>query len=428
MVHGAALPAPRTLRHMDDGAGADHSPLSRWTTEQVEAGGWIRRMFAEGQRLRGEHGDDAVIDLSLGQPLDAPPVVRDALKRAAAEHFPGRHAYMSNLGYPELRERAAEDVAFAGVSAASVAMTGGAAGAMCLALRAFLDAGDEVVGIAPYFPEFRPYCETGGLAFVPVRADDATQRVDADALVRALTARTAAVIVNTPSNPSGHVIEHDEMAAIVDVIEHHNRRTGRRILLVVDEAYRNLVYAPAHRVEPFASYERTVLARSFSKDMGLAGERIGYLALHPSMAGEQTDRGLESCMRALGMVSAPATVQRALLQLDSWHIDTDQYRALRDHARDAAISAGLDVAEPQGGIFLWIRSPWTDTLAYVSALAEQRVLVTPGIAFEVPEHFRLCFTSTPERLSRALATAGEVAASGHADVDGGAQSTLLELF
>ncbi len=388
----------------------NESPLSRWAASQVEAGGWIRRMFAEGQRLRNEHGDDGVIDLSLGQPLDAPAPVRDALARAGSEAFPGRHAYMPNLGYPELRERAAEDVGYPGVTSACIAMTGGAAGAMCLALRAFLDAGDEVIGIAPYFPEFRPYCETGGLTFTPVRADDATQRVDVDALVRALTDRTRAVIINTPSNPSGHVIEHEEMAAIVDVIEHHNHRTGRRILLIADEAYRNLVYAPAHRVEPFAYYDHTVLARSFSKDMGLAGERIGYLALHPSLAGEQTDRGLESCMRALGMVNAPATAQRALLHLGSWNIDVDQYRLLRDHARDAAVAAGLDVAEPQGGIFLWIRSPWPDTLAFVSALAEQRVLVTPGIAFEVPERFRLCFTSTRAQLSQALATAGDVAA------------------
>jgi aspartate aminotransferase len=367
-------------------------------------------MFAEGQRLRDEHGDDGVIDLSLGQPLDAPASVREALARAGAEAFPGRHAYMPNLGYPELRERAAEDVDAPGVTAACIAMTGGAAGAICLALRAFLDAGDEVVGIAPYFPEFRPYCETGGLVFNAVGTDEANQRVDIDALVRALTDRTAAVILNTPSNPSGHVIEHDEMAAIVDVIEHHNRRTGRRIMLIADEAYRHLVYAPARRVEPFAYYEHTVLARSFSKDMGLAGERIGYLALHPSLAGEQTDRGLESCMRALGMVNAPATAQRALLHLDSWNIDVDPYRVLRDHARDAAIAAGLDVAEPQGGIFLWIRSPWPDTLAYVGALAEQRVLVTPGIAFEVAERFRVCFTSTPAQLSQALATAGQVAA------------------
>lgn len=366
-------------------------------------------MFAEGQRLRTAHGDESVIDLSLGQPLDAPPLVREALARAGAEWFPGRNAYMPNLGYQEVRERAAEDVAYAGVTAAGIAMTGGAAGAICLALRAFVQAGDEVVGVAPYFPEFRAYCETTGLSFVPVRADDDTLRIDPDGMVRALSERTAAVIINSPSNPSGHVVESDEMSEIVDIIEHHNRRTGRRILLIVDEAYRNLVYAPATRAEPFDQYEHTVLARSFSKDMGLAGERIGYLALHPSLVSEQTERGLESCMRALGMVSAPATAQRALLHLDSWHIDVEQYHVLRDHARDAATAAGLDVAPPQGGIFLWIRSPWPDTLAYVGALAEQHVLVTPGIAFEVPDRFRLCFTTTPDRLSRALQVAGRLA-------------------
>jgi aspartate aminotransferase len=409
---------------MDDSPRRPGSPLSGWASRQVDEGGWIRRMFAEGQRLRDAHGDEEVIDLSLGQPLDAPEVVREAFVRAAAESFPGRHAYMPNLGYPELRERAAEDVDFAGVTASSIAMTGGAAGAICLALRAFLDAGDEVVGVAPYFPEFRGYCETGGLSFVSVPSDDVSLRVDIDALVRALSERTAAVIINTPSNPSGHVIEDEEMAAVVDVIEHHNRRTGRRILLIVDEAYRNLVYAPTHRVEPFDHYEHAVLARSFSKDMGLAGERIGYLALHPSLATSQTDRGLESCMRALGMVSAPATAQRALLQLDSWHIDTQPYRVLRDHAREAALSAALDVAEPQGGIFLWIRSPWPDTLGFVGALAAERVLVTPGIAFETPDRFRLCFTTTPERLTRALTTAGELAARGAGVVDGGEGSTL----
>jgi aspartate aminotransferase len=367
-------------------------------------------MFQEGERLRGVHGPDAVIDFSIGQPLEAPEVVQRALQRAAADVSPGGHMYMPNLGYPELRERAAEDVDFPGITAGCIAITGGAAGAMCLALRAFLDSGEEVIGVTPYFPEFRPYCETGGLEFRPARVHDDTQRIDIDAVVGSLTEHTAAVIINTPSNPSGHVIEHEEMAALVDVIEHHNRRTGRRLLLVVDEAYRNLVYAPAQRIEPFAYYQQTVLARSFSKDMGLAGERIGYLVLHPSLAGDATSEGLASCMRALGMVNASATVQRALLWLDSWHVDVQPYHRLRDHALTAARTAGLEVADPQGGIFLWVRSPWPDTLAYVRALADRRVLVSPGVAFEVPEFLRVCFTTTRERLTEGIAIAGEVAA------------------
>ena len=261
-----------------------------------------------------------------------------------------------------------------------------------------------MVGVAPYFPEFPPYCETGGLPSRPCATDDASQRVDIDALVRALTDRTAAVIINTPSNPSGHVIEHEEMAAIVDVLEHHNRRTKRRILLVADEAYRNLVYAPARRVEPFDYYEHSVLARSFSKDMGLAGERIGYLALHPSLAGEQTDRGLESCMRALGMVNASATVAAALLYLNSWNITWTGTASARPRTR-RRVARDLDVAEPQGGIFLWIRSPWPDTLAYVPRSPKSACWSHP----ESRSRWRsgsVCFTSTPERLCRALSPTG----------------------
>ncbi|MHB8717544.1 MAG: aminotransferase class I/II-fold pyridoxal phosphate-dependent enzyme [Candidatus Dormibacteria bacterium] len=383
------------------------SPLSRWTAEQVQGGGWIRRMFAEGERLRAQHGDDAVIDLSLGQPLEPPAVVRQALEEAARERFAGRHMYMPNLGYEEVRERAAAEVG-SGMGVDSIAMTGGAAGAMCLALRAFVDSGQEVLGMAPFFPEFAPYCETSGLSFRPVHVRE-DQGIDIDGVVRALTERTAAVILNSPSNPTGHVVDGDEMAALVDVLEHHNRRTSRRILLIVDEAYRKLVYPPAQRVDPFLHYDNTVLARSFSKDMGLAGERIGYLALHPSMAGPEVSRGLSSCMRALGMVNAPATMQRLLLALPSWDVDVQPYRRLRDRALRAARDAGLDVAEPQGGIFLWVRSPWENTLDYVEALARRRVLVSPGVAFASPRFVRMCFTTSEAKLDEGLAVAGEVA-------------------
>lgn len=388
--------------------------LARWTAEQVEAGGWIRRMFAEGQRLRAQDGGAPVYDLSLGQPLEAPVEVHEALVRAAAETFPLRHAYMPNLGYPDVRQRVAEEVGFTGVTASSVALTGGAAGAICLALRTFVDAGAEVVGLAPHFPEFAAYCATSGMRFCAVHVDPLTLRVDIDGLVRALTTQTAAMIINTPSNPSGHVIETAEMTQITDVLEHHNRRTGRRILLIVDEAYRSLVYEPAQRVEPFDHYEHTVVARSFSKDLGLAGERIGYLAVHPSLGGDRTAEGLETCMRALGMVSAPATAQRALLQLPSWHVDIGPYRSLRDTAVAAARAAWLDAVEPQGGIFLWLRSPWPDTLEYAAALAARRVLVTPGIAFGSPTGVRACFTASAETVAAGLALAGDVARDGAA--------------
>ena len=384
---------------------------SRWTLAQVEAGSWIRRMFAEGQRLRALHGPDSVADLALGQPLEAPPAIREAFVRAATDAPPGRFQYMPNAGYPEVRERIVQEIGFPGLGIDSVALTTGAAGAISVALKTFVQPGDEVVGITPYFSEFRLYCETAGLRFVPVPShDDLT--IDAPAVRAALSDRTAAVIINTPSNPSGHVMSEGELRRLIAALETHNRRGHRRILLIVDEVYRRLIYPPAQQVDVLRLYEHTVLARSFSKDMGIAGERIGYLVLHPSLSTPDVVNGVSLCMRALGYVNAPATAQRALLHLESWDVDCSPHRALRDEAYSAALEAGLDLLEPEGALYLWAHSPWEDTVAFVHALAERRVLITPGVAFGAPDRVRLCFSVPRRSLAMAMEVVAEVLRDG----------------
>jgi aspartate aminotransferase len=392
-------------------ADADRQPaVSRWLRQQLEAGGWVRRMFAEGQRLRAQYGQDAVSDLALGQPLGDPsPEVRNAIHAAAEEGFAGRFGYMPNLGYPEVRRRAAADVDGAVLDESCIAMTGGAAAAMCLALRVFVDAGDEVIGAVPYFGEYPAYCAAVGATWVPVPTSE-DFAIDADAVAAALSERTAAVIVNSPCNPSGHVATEVELESLAAVMLDHHKRSGRRVLLIVDEVYRQLVFPPATRVEPFSVYPFTALARSFSKDLGLAGERIGYLALHPEIASATAVRGLETAQRALGFVNAPATMQRMLLHLASWAVDIAPYRERRDRALDLARSAGLDAVETQGGLYVWARSPWRDGLAFVTALAERRVLVAPGIAFGMPEWLRICFTTAPSVLEHAMDVVADLSA------------------
>jgi aspartate aminotransferase len=387
----------------------DGSPLSRWATAQVEAGSWVRRMFAEGRRLRALHGDDAVADLALGQPLEPPAQVREALQRAAAERTPGRFGYMPNLGYPDVRERAAADVGFAGVTGGEVAMTGGAGAAISVALRSFVDAGDEVIGVVPYFGEYRAYCAAVGARFVAVPSRD-DMSLDLAAIEAALTESTAALILNSPNNPSGHVVTEDEMRRLATMLDAHRTRTGHRVVLIVDAVYRRLVYPPHTTLNEMEFYDATVLARSFSKDLGLAGERIGYLAVHPELSDAQVQRGLELCQRALGFVNAPATMQRMLMHLDSWDIDLQPFQERRDHAVRCARENGLDVDAPQGGLYLWIRSPWNDGLDFAQALAEKLVIVAPGIAFGMPDRFRLCFTARREAVETAMARIAEVSA------------------
>jgi aspartate aminotransferase len=154
-----------------------------------------------------------------------------------------------------------------------------------------------------------------------------------------------------------------------------------------------------------------VLCRSFSKDLGVAGERIGYLALHPSLTGAESEAGLALCQRALGYVNAPATAQLALLELPSWEANATPYRERRDIIANAAAAAGLQASECQGGLYLWVRSPWEDTMAFTAALAERRAVVVPGVAFGVPDHFRICFSVERPALQVAAQALVEAAAS-----------------
>ncbi len=351
----------------------------------------MRAGAAAAQRLREVHGAGAVADLSHGQPLEALEPVRLAFREAAAARRPMRFGYMPNLGYPELCERIAEDVTYPGVTAQSVALTVGAAGAMSMALRTFVEGGSEVIVNAPYFSEFRLYSAVAGhrLRVAQTQGDGS---LDLAAIEAVLGKETGAIILNTPGNPSGQVTTEEEMRGLAGLLEAHRRRHHRPVLLVVDEVYRRLVYPPHGRVEPFEHYDHTVLCRSFSKDLGLAGERIGYLALHPSMTGVELQRGMELCQRALGYVNAPATAQLALLALPSWEVDITPYVERRDRIARAAADAGLEAAECQGGLYLWVRSPWEDTMAFTAALEERCTVVVPGVAFGTPGHFRICFS------------------------------------
>jgi aspartate aminotransferase len=343
--------------------------------------------------------------------LQPSPEVYEAFRVATTGSAADRFAYMPNLGHPPARERVAEDVAFDGVSANCVALTCGAAGAICIALRSFVQPGDEVIGIAPYFPEFRLYAETSSAIFIPA-ASGIGGVLNIEAVEAALTPRTGAVIVNGPSNPTGHVLTESELRDLAALLNTHNSRHTRRVLLIVDEVYHRIIFAPAQRAEALAHYEHCVLARSFSKDVGIAGERIGYLALHPSMASPAVERGLEMSMRALGFVNAPATAQLALLNLPSWEIDVAPYRKRHDRMLAGLHAAGLQVAPADGALYLWVRSPWPDTLAFIHTLAERHVLFTPGIAFGVDDHFRICFSVPLESIDLAGAVLGELMREG----------------
>ena len=369
--------------------------ISQSAREQMGKSSWIRRMFEEGAELRRVHGADKVFDLSLGNPLlPPPPEFRQALLDIASAPDTGLHRYMPNPGFPETRAAVA-----AGLSRETgldftqdeVIMTVGAAGAINVVLKAMLDPGDEVVILAPYFAEYIFYVQHANGVAIEI-ASDADFLPDMDAFRAALNERTKAVIINSPNNPSGVIYPASLLAEMSDAIKEAERRYGTEIYVVSDEPYRKLIYSEGAYPFVFEHHERSVVATSHSKDLGLAGERIGYLAFNPADSGraELFDASV-FMLRTLGFVNAPAILQRAVAGIQDSTVDIEVYRRKRDFIHSELTQLGYECRLPDGGFYLFPRSPLDDDVEFVNRLKRHLVLVVPGSGFGMPGFFRVSY-------------------------------------
>lgn len=296
---------------------------------------WIRRMFEAGAQMREKLGADKVFDFSLGNPdLEPPPEFIKALRDAVASDELGSHAYMMNAGYRSARAAMAQKVSLEHAVAATaddVIMTTGAAGALNVIFKTVLNPGDEVVAIRPYFAEYGAYVDNYQGALVV--ADSAPDfSLDPAAVARALTPRTAAVILNSPNNPSGRVYPPEAIQALAAVLSAHAAKTGRAPYLVVDEPYRDIAYDGVTVPPVMSAYAETIVASSFSKSLSIPGERLGYVAVNPVIAEKSLlMAGLTASNRVLGFVNAPALMQRAVAA--SWRAkaDVSRYEIGRAH-------------------------------------------------------------------------------------------------
>ena len=255
--------------------------LAHVVTQQLERASWIRRMFEEGARLKAERGADSVFDFTLGNPIiDPPPQVLEALRRVAASHR--CHAYMPNAGFPETREAVAQYLnqrTGVGYTARHIFMTVGSAGAINTYLRAILDPGDEVIVPMPCFSEYPFYILNHSGRMVPVETDQ-DFALDVDAIARAVTSRTKAIILNSPHNPTGvlyRTADLEHLARLIESLPHP-------VTVISDEPYRSIVFDGLEAPEICRIIPRTVIADSWSKAFAIAGERIGYLANSPALA------------------------------------------------------------------------------------------------------------------------------------------------
>ncbi|MEE8436640.1 MAG: pyridoxal phosphate-dependent aminotransferase [bacterium] len=372
----------------------------------MERASWIRNMFEEGARLKAEHGEENVFDLSLGNPILEPPeAVLEALRKLVNEPSPGSHRYIPNAGLPGVRQYIAESLK-AGTSlpytAEHIIVTCGAGGAINVAFKALLDPGDEVVTLCPYFVEYDFYAANHGGRLIRAETD-AEFQIDLEALEAVITPNTRAVIVNSPNNPTGVVYPEESLRALAQLLHAASEKHGRPIVLISDEPYRNLVFdgVTVPWIPPL--YEHTLMVTSHSKDLGLAGERIGYLAVSPRL--DHVALFCDAAVmanRILGFVNAPALFQRVLPMVAGASVDVGYYQNLRDRLLKPLREMGYQVVTPQGAFYLFPKSPIPDDVAFVRAAQGERLLVVPGSGFGRPGHFRISFSVTPEVVERAL--------------------------
>jgi aspartate aminotransferase len=369
--------------------------ISRKVREQMKNSSWIRKMFEEGIKLRSIHGPENVFDLSLGNPLLEPPAEFKAeISRLINEDTPNTHRYMPNAGFPEVRASVAEVLAEESgtpITGVEILMTVGAAGAINTILRSILDKDDEVVLIAPFFAEYIFYVEhqTG---VSKVANCDENWLPNIESLETTIGPKTRAVIINSPNNPTGVIYPESSIKAISAVIQQAEEKFGTEIYLISDEPYRKLIYTDTPYPFIFGHHPRSIVATSHSKDLGLAGERIGYIAVNPVDPGKaDLLDALNFSIRTLGFVNAPALMQRVVAGIQRATVDIDIYRNKRDLLYNALTKIGYKCVKPDGAFYVFPKSPMPDDTEFVAQLQKELVLVVPGVGFGTPGFFRASY-------------------------------------
>ena len=377
-------------------------PVSKTIASQLENASWIRRMFEEGVRLKRERGTDAICDFSLGNPdVEPPPAVLDALRRVVAANRPGSHGYMPNPGYPRVREAVARKLqretglAF---TAEDVFMTVGSAGACNVILKSILDPGDEVIVLMPCFSEYQFYIANHSGRMVPVETD-AAFLPDVERIREAITPRTRALILNTPNNPTGRVYPESVLRDLQAVLA----SAGQHITVISDEPYKSFVFDGKRQPEVASFIAQTAICNSWSKSLGLPGERIGYLALSPQLAdAENMRRACAFNNRILGYINAPAIWQWVMLEALDETIDASPYEHKRNVLCDALQAIGYEVLRPEGSFYIFLKTPIPDDIAFTKLLAEEGVLAVPGAGFGRSGYIRLSLTIPLERIQKSI--------------------------
>lgn len=368
----------------------------------------IREIFEFGKQRAAEVGAENVYDFSLGNPSVAPPqAVEDAIEELLrGEDMTALHGYTSAPGDLATREAIAGHIREnfgVPADAAHIYMTCGAAASLTISLSAICNAGDEVITFAPYFTEYKVFAETAGASLIALPSDPDTFQIDFSALEGALSPKTAAVLVNSPNNPSGVVYGRETVEKLAALLAQKSAEYGHTIYLISDEPYRELVYGGVEVPYLPAYYKDTLVCYSYSKSLSLPGERIGYIFVSPQ-AKDAEELYLAVCGagRALGYVCAPSLFQKVIARCQGMTSDVSVYEKNRNTLLSALTSYGFKCVRPDGAFYLFVRSPEPDANAFCERAKQYDLLLVPGDDFGCKGYVRIAYCVSPAMIARSL--------------------------
>lgn len=368
----------------------------------------IRAMFEEGKKLSAKYGEENVFDYSLGNPnVEPPKEIKQAIIDIINEEPENLvHGYMSNSGYEDVRENIAEFINKknnVNLTKDNIVMTCGAAGGLNIILKTLLNPEDEVIVIAPFFGEYENYVNNFDGKLVVVQADKETFQPDIKALEKGITAKTKAIIINTPNNPTGVIYSSESLTKMAEVLRKKEAEYKTSIYLISDEPYKEIAYDGAEVPFLLNYHKNSFIGYSYSKSLSLPGERIGYVVANSEMDDyKDVIQSLNVANRILGFVNAPSLFQRVIGRTLGAEVDVNVYKKNRDLLYNHLISLGFECVKPQGAFYLFPKSLIPDDKAFAEAAKKYNLLIVPGSSFGCPGHFRLSYCISYEKIEKSL--------------------------
>lgn len=369
----------------------------------------IREMSAAGHKMGEEIGFDNVFDYSLGNPsVPAPKKVEAVIKKLLEETEPlSLHGYSEGHGILQVREKIAAylaktyDIPY---TYEDIFMASGAAGALAHAFRAVVCPGEEIITFAPFFPEYRPYIETTGAVLKVVPANTETFQINFEAFEQMITEKTAAVLINTPNNPSGIVYSTETIRKLAEVLSKAQEAYGHDIYIISDEPYREIVFSGVDAPCVSKFYDNTIMCYSYSKSLSLPGERIGYVAVNPAC--EDAALIVHMCTqisRGIGHNCPASLLQLTVAELLGETSDLSVYEENANILYDALTKMGFSCVRPGGTFYMFPRSPEEDAKAFCQKALAYNLVLVPGDSFGCPGFFRISYCVPTEKVKRSLA-------------------------